>query len=118
MLQALGMEDSISSILGGGGGSSEPAPAEPPAEESVKEALRINLLEAENMLLRDGREATAERIQAVAAVPKEARKKLVESWPAKATQITESRTRPSISPPAKTSTSSAADRARAKWYSN
>lgn len=107
LLQALGMDDSISDILGGGGSSE--APAEAPAEESVKTTERLNLIESENLLLKANREATPERVQAVALMPPDARKKLVESWPAKQT-IQESK-RPQSSPPARSQSGSSAVKA-------
>lgn len=54
----------------------------------------VALIEAENLLLKAGREATPERINAVAAVEPEARELLVESWPARDTVE-----RPATSPP-------------------
>jgi hypothetical protein len=67
-----------------------------PAKESVEEeeTSRINLVEAENLLLKAGRDATPERIKAVAAVDEEDRQVLVESWPEK-----ETHSRPASSPP-------------------
>lgn len=102
LLAALGMADSISGILGGG--SAAPAapaeaPSEAPAEESAKIAERMNLIEAENMLLRARREATQARIKAVAAVPQADRKQLVESWPTEG--VSGSVQRPGASPPAR-----------------
>ena len=54
-------------------------------EEKMESKLtnRINRLEAQNALLEAGIDATPERISAVAGVPEDQRKKLVESWPAK-----------------------------------
>jgi hypothetical protein len=67
-----------------------------PTKESVEEeeTSRINLVEAENLLLKAGRDATPERIKAVAAVDEEDRQVLVESWPEK-----ETHSRPASSPP-------------------
>lgn len=96
LLAALGMDDSISAILGGGGSSEPEAPAVPAAESTIDSA-KFNLLESENLLLKAGRDATPERIQAVAAVPKETRQKLVESWPSH--QVAPN-ARPAASPPA------------------
>lgn len=70
-----------------------------PAVESVEqddteEKDRVHLLEAENLLLKAGREATPERIRAVAAVTEEDRQPLVESWPEQGGVA-----RPEVSPP-------------------
>ena len=55
--------------------------ADEPIKESVEDDNRVNLIEAENLLLKAEREATPERIKAVAAVPEDDRQALVESWP-------------------------------------
>lgn len=80
----------------------EEASDENPAEEEekkMKESVdtetneRIAILEAKNMLLESGREATPERVRAVAAVGEDDRELLVDSWPLK-----ESVSRPESSP--------------------
>jgi len=64
----------------GAGGTDEEAVL----PESVQKRLRsIDRMEAKNMLLESGRDASNERITAVAAVPEGQRQKLVESWPEK-----------------------------------
>ena len=70
-------------------GAAEPATPEEEVEEpAVAESRRTNMLaaklailEAKTMLLEAGREATEERVAAVASVNESRRNKLVESWP-------------------------------------
>lgn len=73
-------------------------PAEEPTEEepteSVDHAALIAKLQATNLLLEAGRDATPERVKAVAAMDESERQQLVESWPSK-----ENRQRPTSSPP-------------------
>lgn len=72
--------DSGESTDGAGGTDEEVIP------ESVQKLRReFNVMNAKNMLLESDREATEERVAAVAAVPAHQRKKLVESWPQKST---------------------------------
>ncbi len=66
--------------------------------ESRKMLARLNRVEAKNMLLESDRDATPERVAAVAAIPEANRQKLVESWPAKGSQSDGER--PSYSRPA------------------
>ncbi|MFQ5610068.1 MAG: hypothetical protein ACE5F8_07340 [Woeseiaceae bacterium] len=73
------------------------APAEPPPEESVAES-ELKTVRAENLLLRAGREATPERIEAVAAVSTATQAKLVESWDS-ITSNARGQQRPPSSPP-------------------
>lgn len=64
----------------GAGGTDE----ETTLPESVQKRLRsIDRMEAKSMLLESDREASEERVSAVAAVPESHRQKLVESWPEK-----------------------------------
>ena len=79
----------------------KPKPKEEPAEEVEEEVAEsknhsalIAKLQATNLLLESGREATPERVKAVAAMDESERQILVESWPVK-----DSRTRPATSPP-------------------
>lgn len=74
----------------------EPAEEAETEEETATESIEHKLLvaEAKNLLLESGREATPERVRAVAAASEKDRKLLVESWPAKAT-----RERPATSKP-------------------
>jgi hypothetical protein len=75
------IEETVSGESSDGAGGSEEESALP---ESVQKRLRsIDRMEAKNMLLESGREASKERITAVAAVPEAQRQKLVESWPEK-----------------------------------
>lgn len=89
LLKALGMADSISALLAGGSGGDAVKPSTP-ATESVDSdmAQRFNLMEAENMLLKAGREASPEQVIAVAAVAKDKREALVKTWPAKLVEST------------------------------
>lgn len=61
--------------------SGEPTESEE-TSEAVKLAQRMNLIEAENALLKAGREATELQKEAVAAAPKTKWSRLIESWPA------------------------------------
>ena len=80
----------------------EPAAEEPAEEEKAMESKEskpttdghVLLLEAENLLLKASRDATPERIKAVAAVEESDRETLVESWPKK-----DGHERPLTSPP-------------------
>lgn len=103
VLNALGVGDSISELIGGGTpetNTSAPLADETPAAKALE--ARVNRIDAENMLLRSGREATEAQILAVASVPEASRKAVCESFPAKSGgAVTESR-RPGSSPPANT----------------
>jgi hypothetical protein len=105
VLKALGVSDSVTANLSGEAPAEEtteePAAEEKPTEESVKLAKKLALLEAKNLLLESGREATPERVTAVALMPEAERPKLVESWPAKeALRESGLGERPQSSPPA------------------
>ncbi len=83
------VEDLASGESTSGAGSTDEETTLP---ESVQKRLRsIDRMEAKNMLLESDREATTERITAVAAVPESQRQKLVESWPEKANGTTAKR---------------------------
>jgi len=78
--QAVGESGNAGESSSGAGGTDE----EVKLPESVQKRLRsIDRMEAKNMLLESDREASGERITAVAAVPERQRQKLVESWPRK-----------------------------------
>lgn len=127
MLEALGMSDSISAILGGssGSGSEAPAgdkPASTPAEESAAVLAKVNLIEAENLLLKSGRAATPAQVAAVAAVPADQRQALVDTWPVKFVESTgghgngNGKPRPDASPSAR-KTEQPSNRWKNRWMS-
>lgn len=73
----------------------------PPTAEAKQLADKIAILEAKNLLLESGIEASDVRVKALARAEESDRKALLESWPAKAANTRESRgERPDRSPPA------------------
>lgn len=74
----------MSEKMDAGGDSSSGGGDTPPAvQESIRNLEhRLNVSDAKNLLLESKRAATPERIEAVAMLAPEKRKKLVESWPA------------------------------------
>jgi hypothetical protein len=120
VLKALGVSDSVTANLSGEAPAEETPPTdEPPAEESVKLAQKLALLEAKTMLLESDRDASDERVRAVALMPTADRKKLVESWPAKTAPKAESfglfGERPASSPPANGSPHKADELYESRW---
>lgn len=104
VLKALGVGDSISELLGGAAPETNTsAPIADDAakpEEQKKMESRLARLEAENLLVKRGCEATEAQILAVASVPAESRKAVCESFPLKAGAAVRESRRPSESPPA------------------
>lgn len=69
------------------GGDSSSDVVTPEMTESIRRLeTRLNIADAKALLLESNREATPERVEAVAMLSPEKRKRLVESWPAKGAQ--------------------------------